>query len=480
MKSRRVAILFAAIALLTAVPAVATASPAASRPAVQLATGDSRHVSQPTVPATCSSLASNLDTPSGRAFASGSEADPPDTGRIQDALNRCAGSGKAVALAASGGHNAFLSGPLTVKPGETLLISSGTTLFASRNAAQYQISGKPACGTVQSSNGGCAPFISVSGANSAVMGGANGAGNQGRIDGRGDLPLYGGTESWWQLALDAKNSGKQQNNPALVVATANNFTLYDIDLLNSPFYHVEFRNADGFTAWGVRIDTPDTAKNTDGIDPYAATDVTISDSWIQDGDDCVAIKAGNGPSKNITVSNDHCYGTHGLSIGSETNDGVTNVLMTGDTVQGTDSSGTKSSSDNGIRIKSDPSRGGTVSEVSYEGICESGVEYLLDFNPFYSTKSGSSIPTFTGIVVDGLKSVGSSSGQSVLDGFDAAHVLGLTLENVSLDSTKTSAQYAKIQTYDTNIKPSGTGVTVTPTSGSGSVPSCSFPPFPGL
>ena len=465
--------------LLTAATAVVLATGQAQ--AAQLATGDSRHVTQPVVPTTCASLAATLVTPGNRTFSGGQEASPPDTGRIQSALNQCAGSGKAVKLTASGSQNAFLSGPLTVKQGETLLVSPGVSLFASVNAKQYQISGKPTCGTVQSKDGGCTPFISVTGANSAIMGTASGSGSQGRIDGRGDVTLYGGTESWYQLALDAKNSGKEQNNPALIVATANSFTLYDIDLLNSAFYHVEFRDADGFTAWGVKIFTPDTAKNTDGIDPYAATDVTITNSYLQDGDDCVAVKAGDGPSKNITVSNNHCYGTHGLSIGSETNDGVTNVLMENNTLQGTDSSGTKSSSDNGIRIKSDPSRGGTVSQVTYDNTCMIGVKDLLMFNPFYSTTSGSSIPIFTDIVVDGAKSVSSASGAtSELDGFDSSHVLGLALENVQLDSTKTTAQYAAIQTYNTNLKPSGTGVTVSAISGGGSVPNCSFPGYPGL
>jgi polygalacturonase len=465
------------VAAVTTVTAITLAGPAQ---AAQLATGDSRHVSQPTVPAVCASLGSTLATPGSRVFTSTQEGTPPDTARLQAALNSCAGSGKAVALTTSGGNTAFLSGPLTVGQGETLLVSPGATLFASANAAQYQISGKPTCGTVQSSNGGCVPFISVTGANSAIMGTTGGSGSQGRIDGRGDVKLFGGSESWYQLALDAKNSGKNQNNPMLVVGTADNFTLYDIDLLNSPFYHVEFRSADGFTAWGVRIDTPDTAKNTDGIDPYAASDVTITNSYLMDGDDCVAIKAGTGASRNITVSNDHCYGTHGLSIGSETNAGVTNVLMENNTLQGTDSSGTKSSSDNGIRIKSDPSRGGVVSQVTYDNTCMTGIKDLLDFDPFYSTTSGSQIPTFTDVVVHGAKAVSSSSGESVLDGFDASHPLGLTLQNVSFDATKTTAQYANIGAANTNLAPSGAGVAVTSVSAGGSVPSCTFPSFPGL
>jgi len=470
-----------ALVATTVAAMVAGPGPANAATIPPLATGDSRHVSQPTVPAVCTTVTSALAAPSGRRFSSSAESSPPDTARIQSALNGCAGSGKAVELVASGSDNSFLSGPLTVQSSETLLVAPGATLFASANAAQYQLAGKPTCGTVLSSSGGCAPFLSVTGADAAVMGTTSGSGSQGRIDGRGDVTLVGGTESWWQLAQDAKNSGKNQNNPIMVVGSANNFTLYDIDLLSSPFFHVEYKNADGFTAWGVRIFTPDNSRNTDGIDPSAATDVTITNSWLQDGDDCVAIKGGSGPSRNITVSNNHCYGTHGLSIGSETNAGVTNVLMTNNTLQGTDSSGSVSTSNNGIRIKSDPGRGGTVSQVTYVGTCLTGVKDLLVFNPFYSTTSGSLIPTFTGIVVNGVRSVSSaSSAQSQLDGFNSSHLLGLTLENVQLDATKSTAQDANIQMFDTNLAPSGTGVTVTGVSGSGSVPNCVFPAFPGL
>lgn len=444
-----------------------------------LATGDSRLVNQPTVPAVCATVTSTLPIPASRTFSSTQEATPPDTGRVQSALNSCLGTGKAVELAAAGGDTAFLSGPLTVGGGETLLVSPGVTLFASGNAAQYQIAGKPTCGTVQSTNGGCTAFITVNGANAAVMGTTTGSGSQGRIDGRGDITLHGGTESWYQLALDAKNNGGDQNNPTLITATANNFTLYDIDLLDSPFFHVGFRDADGFTAWGVRIDTPDTAKNTDGIDTFGAADVTVTRSFIQDGDDCVAIKAG-APSRNITISDDHCYGTHGLSIGSETNGGLTNVLMTDDTIQGTDSSGTRSSDDNGIRIKSDSSRGGPVTQITYVDTCLTGVKRLLDFDPFYTSATGTKIPAYTDIVVNGMKSVGSVSGTSVLKGHDSTHPLGLTLENVSLDATSTTAQNANIGVFDTNLAPTGTGVTVSPVAGSGSVPTCGFPAFPAL
>src|ERR1039458_9492411 len=40
------------------------------------------------------------------------------------------------------------------------------------------------------------------------------------------------------------------------------------------------------------------------------------------------------PLSNITVENTHCYGTHGISIGSQTGGGVSNVLVLESTIDG--------------------------------------------------------------------------------------------------------------------------------------------------
>ena len=105
---------------------------------------------------------------------------------------------------------------------------------------------------------------------------------------------------------------------------SDDFTLYKITLKNSPNFHVVYDRGNGFTAWGVVINTPDKrARNTDGIDPASATNVTITHSFINTGDDDVAIKAGNtGASSNITISHNHFYRGHGVSIGSETDGGA--------------------------------------------------------------------------------------------------------------------------------------------------------------
>jgi polygalacturonase len=170
-----------------------------------------------------------------------------------------------------------------------------------------------------------------------------------------------------------------------------------------------------------------------------------------------------------------------MSIGSETNHGISNILFTGNTVSGVDSAGNVSGDNNGIRIKTDSSVGGTVQQVTYENTCVTQTKHAIELNPFYSSGNGSTTPFYTDIVVLGFKAVSSvSSAQSVLEGYNSSHLLGLTLENVSLDATSTSAEFANIGEFNTNFTPAGTSVTVSQISGSGSVPSCTFPAYPGL
>src|SRR6202044_933182 len=81
-------------------PADAPAAGSAGAPsgAMPMATGDRRHVRPPRLPRPCIVLRAALATTTG-TFGSADETTPPDTGRIQAALDRCAGTGRAVVLA---------------------------------------------------------------------------------------------------------------------------------------------------------------------------------------------------------------------------------------------------------------------------------------------------------------------------------------------------------------------------------------------
>lgn len=431
---------------------------------------------EPTIPPACKTLLATKTIVNGGLAAA--DEGSPDTAQIQAAINACP-AGQSVKLATSGAKNGFLSGPLTMVNGVTLWVDVGATLFASRNPRDFDVkAGAPTCGTdANNDSGGCLSLINVKNvANVGVMG-------DGVIDGRGGEPMTGGSTTWWDVAQDAKVKGVSHSNPRLVdVKGAQNFTLYKITLHNSPKFHVVISSA-GYIAWGVTILTPSAAKNsvgtplspfyarnTDGIDPNAASDGFVAYCKISTGDDQIALKGGSGPIKNLTIAHNHFGTGHGMSIGSETNAGVSNVNVYDLSIDGTIPNGGAPDVDvNGLRIKSDPSRGGLVTGVTYSDVCIRGVPNPIVVNPNYSNNPGNLIPDFKNITFNDIH-VLTAPGSAVvpvvtLDGYDAAHVLTATLSNVIVDGIKASDAPAlnaavTLGSDPVNFTPAGMNVTV--------------------
>jgi polygalacturonase len=418
---------------------------------------DTRQVSEPVIPKSCTVLT---------AQTSSIDEDKPDTSRIQEALDKCP-AGQAVELTGS----VFLAGPLQLRAGVTLLVDRGTTLYGSRNPRDYDLSPE-GCGIVDKRGHGCKPLISgdhVAGA--AVMG-------DGAIDGRGGATLLGKKASWWDLAQEAKAKNLNQSVPRLMgLSHCDNFTLYRITLKNSANFHVAYSGGNGFTAWGVIINSPKTARNTDGIDPGNSQNVTIKRCFIHTGDDNVAIKAGSaGPTSHITVEDNHFYTGHGMSIGSETDGGASAIRVTNLSIDG---------ADNGIRIKSNSSRGGLVRDVVYDDVCIKDTKnpIMMDSNYSYMGETRDKLPSFEGIILRNVRVL--SAGKITLDGFDAAHRLGITFDNVFLDAaaaSKFTATHAVITEGPggLNFRPTGDDVQVIQNSGKASRNTCDgkFVPFP--
>ncbi len=422
-----------------------------------LAAQDRRTVMEPHIPAVCTKLEASLSAPHG--VLSDADERRTDTQRIQKAIDHCE-SGKAVELHGSGDRNVFLAAPFHLQPGVTLLIDGNTALYASRNPRDYDVS-PGSCGVIDNNGHGCRPLILVDHApHSAIMG-------DGAIDGRGGETLLGQSTSWWDLAHIAKiNDTKQNCTRILIVHESDDFILYRITLRNSPNFHVAVEKTNGFTAWGVKIDTPATARNTDGIDPSASSDVSILHSYIRTGDDNVAIKAGRaGGSSHITVAHNHFYSGHGMSIGSETSGGVNAVRVSDLTIDG---------ADNGIRIKSDPSRGGLVQDVVYDDVCIRNVRNPIILTPHYTTFPGNLLPVYREIALKDVHVL--TPGQVTFEGFDATHKLGVTLDNVFADGLPASSIHASNveitvgprlgNLFAAGDQPERKGVTVTPLPGS--------------
>jgi len=434
---------------------------------------DQRNVTEPRIPQSCAILTASLRSSEGKL----SESDEAklDTHRVQAALDSCA-PGSAVELRAAQGRDSFLSGPLQLRAGVTLLVDGGVILFASRNPRDYDT--RPgACGVISTGGGGCRPLIGGTRVESAAVMG------EGIIDGRGGESILGSTTTWWQLADQARTGGTQNNPRLLVLSGCDNFTLYRITLRNSPNFHVSYNGGNGFTVWGVKVYSPKNARNTDGIDPGNSTNVTIAYSWIDTGDDNIAIKAGSGlPTTHMTIAHNHFYSGHGMSIGSETNGGASAIRVLDLSIDG---------ADNGIRIKSNSTRGGLVHDIVYEDVCIRNTKNPIYMDTHYTATVGPEqgrIPVFQDITLRNVRVlVGEADGRLVLDGFDAENPLKMMFDNVVLDapaSIKTSAAHAVLTLGPgaVNFRPQGedvsTSISGSPATGSPNSCNGKFIPFP--
>jgi polygalacturonase len=380
-----------------------------------------------------------------------------DTAMIQSALSAC--NGRAVRLVVSGSNNAFVTEALTIDS-TTLWVDVGVTLFMSQSL---------------SSAG-----ITVKGTSPAIVG-------DGVIDGQGGERTTG---AW--------------PGPPLIEATGSHFTLYKVQVHNSPGFHVKITGV-GFVIWGTTLLTPSRATNTkgaplnpqlahntDGIDPgagAAGADTThgfIVCNTISVGDDHIAIKGQNGHVHDLTIAHNHFGAGHGMSIGSETGPGgIDGVNVYDLTVDGTVFKSASAVNANGIRIKSYQGAGGLVTNVTYQDICVRDVANPILLEPNYTsgTVTGGGTPQFTGIDIQDFHDVNDSSSRFTpvvtLDGYDASHMSQVTLDNVVVDGTPTVIAKNTAVT----IGPGGASFTVPGAAGDGGTPTpvdCSgrWIPFP--
>jgi polygalacturonase len=479
----------------------------ASGTATACGAGDSNLPPEPTLPSTvCQTLTANKATPDESNL---------DTQTIQAALAACSGTG-AVKLVSDGPNNVFIAGHLVVNS-TILWVDAGTTLYASRNPALYQRDGN--CGLLGvSDSDGCFPLLTATGTSPGIVG-------DGVIDGQGGEPIVGQNYSWWQMSGALRAVDGSAPNPSLieVVNPTTGYLMYRITLHNSPKFHVKLSSTpagglaadgtctapgSGFIVWGVTILTPSRwtnsqglvmspyiARNTDGIDPGEGNDAVcgvLACNTISTGDDDMALKGGH-HANNIVVAHNHFGTGHGMSIGSETYTGVSNVNVYDLTIDADSRWNGAPESDttdfNGIRVKSDESRGGPVSNVSFRDVCVRDIVNTILINTAYNPLfAGTSYPNFGSMAFQNLHAVTCRSlTQPVvtLGGFNAAYPAGpITLDNVIVDGIgpeAVSAQFANIVLGPGNVNfmPVGLDVTVTDAiSGSTSPYACTFPSLP--
>jgi polygalacturonase len=275
-----------------------------------------------------------------------------NTTAIQNAINAAATGGNTnglyggtVRIPAPGTPGAFLCGPLTFKNNVNLQIDAGATL------AMLPYGTYPG-------GGGTAPpdFITCSSITNVEFSGS------GTIDGQATAT------GWWN------NLPTSQRPYMISFSKCQRVLIQNVTMQNPPKMHMAFKSGGGnITIQGITINTPGNSPNTDGMD-LVGTNCLIQNCSISTGDDNIALGTSSAgvPSADIVVTN-CAFGTgHGVSIGSNTAGGVSNLTVINCTFNGTDY---------GIRMKSNDNtsggsgEGGVAQNLSYLNI---GMTNIVD------------------------------------------------------------------------------------------------------
>ncbi len=278
-----------------------------------------------------------------------------ETQAIQAVIDRAYASGGGTVVFPAGN---YLSGALFFPSGVNLRVEKKAVLKGSADPSEYPMVPTRFEGTDKKwrcafLNFDCSPGVSVSG--------------EGTIDGNG--------LEWNKLPYDG-------GRPRLICLTAcDGGRISGLRLRNQACWCLHLLYTQGFDIEGLNIEAKEYIPSSDGIDIDSSSDVRIADCYVSVHDDCISIKSGKDeegrrvgrPSEDILIENCHFgYGHGAITMGSEISGDIRNVTARNCRV------------DEGnwapIRFKSQPSRGGTVENITFENIEVSHVRNIFDVN----------------------------------------------------------------------------------------------------
>ena len=92
-------------------------------------------------------------------------------------------------------------------------------------------------------------------------------------------------------------------------SNSKNIAISRLTSLNSQMFHIVINGCSNVKIQGVRVTASGNSPNTDGIHVQLSSNVTILNSKIGTGDDCVSIGAGT---TNLWIENVVCGPGHGI------------------------------------------------------------------------------------------------------------------------------------------------------------------------
>ncbi|KAF9621412.1 hypothetical protein IFM89_020934 [Coptis chinensis] len=205
--------------------------------------------------------------------------------------------------------------------------------------------------------------------------------------------LPGPCESPTVSTYDATNSGFTQLDELICLNElayyafqlirffmSTNLVVSGLKIQNSPQFHMKFDGCNDVQIDKLSIFSPALSPNTDGIHIENTKSVSIYNSIIANGDDCISI--GTGCSA-VEIENVTCGPGHGISIGSlgvqNSQACVSNITVRNALIK---------NSDNGVRIKTWQGGMGSVTDISFENIEMENVRNCIILDQYYCLSKG--------------------------------------------------------------------------------------------
>jgi polygalacturonase len=321
------------------------------------------------------------------------------------------------------------------------------------------------------------------------------------IEVSGGGTIEGQGSAWWTNLPSIR--------PVLfAMSSCHTVLVQNVTFQNSPKMHVTVKGTDdNLTFKNITISSPSTSPNTDGID-LIGTSCLVQDCTISTGDDNIAIGSTGGTANGIVITN-CAFGTgHGMSIGSNTRSGVSNLTVINCSFNGTQY---------GIRMKSDNSvssggAGGIARNLSYYNLMMTNITrgpiVIYSYYNTYGTPTAISpataasmpvdpvngnTPVWGNIVISNLYATVPSGGIAGIiwgrtempvtnialkqititapSNFDLYNITNLTLENVQVNVTGGGSTYS---VYNTGLEATNAALVTSPVSFDGLAATNSF------
>jgi polygalacturonase len=316
---------------------------------------------------------------------------PHDTSKlstkaIQAAIDECAKKGGGIVMFSPG---IYVTGSIFLKNGVHLVIEKDVLILGSQNFNDYP--------EIQTRIAGIettwpAALINIINADNVAVTG------EGIVNARGKFCW----DKYWKMRKEYDAKGLRwvvdydaKRVRTFLVQNSSNITLKGLTFKNAGFWTVQLLYSHNLTVDGITVKNNEdgSGPSTDGIDVDSSTWILIENCDIDCNDDNFCLKAGrdwdglrvNRPAEYVVIRK--CIARRGaglVTLGSETSGSIRHIYCTDLFAKHTD---------NGLRIKSATTRGGTVEDVYFVNSVLDSVRNAYQFNlNWYPAYSYSELP----------------------------------------------------------------------------------------